>query len=207
MKEKRESYFWTSYADLMTSLFFVMLVLFALAVTLSFRAKREANATKNELEKIQEIYRATEDIDSNYFRYSPEYRKHILNVEVEFGLGETSMRNLSDFTRQELVNAGKSIKRLVDQTASDSVQYLLIIEGQASRDSYRQNYELSYLRAYTLIRFWERMGISFGQNCEVLICGSGDGKVSGTGIMREKQESKNQRFLIHLVPKIGIIQH
>ena len=48
MKEKRESYFWTSYADLMTSLFFVMLVLFALAVTLSFRAKREANATKNE---------------------------------------------------------------------------------------------------------------------------------------------------------------
>lgn len=31
MAHKQESYFWTSYSDLMTSLFFVMLVLFVLA--------------------------------------------------------------------------------------------------------------------------------------------------------------------------------
>ncbi len=34
MSNKKESFFWTSYSDLMTSLFFVMLVLFVLTIAL-----------------------------------------------------------------------------------------------------------------------------------------------------------------------------
>ena len=34
--------------------------------------------------------------------------------------------------------------------------------------------------------------------------GNGDGKLSGTGFMREKNESDNQRFLIHILPKTSI---
>ena len=34
MAQKKESFFWTSYSDLMTSLFFVMLVLFILVIVL-----------------------------------------------------------------------------------------------------------------------------------------------------------------------------
>lgn len=41
------------------------------------------------------------------------------------------------------------------------------------------------------------------KNCEVLICGSGDGRLSGTGLMRESKEVLNQRFLIHILPKPG----
>lgn len=86
------------------------------------------------------------------------------------------------------------------------IQYLLIIEGQASKDDYKENYELSYQRALSLKRFWEQYGIHFAdKNCEVLICGSGDGKLSGTGLMREQKEVLNQRFLIHILPKPGII--
>ena len=59
-------------------------------------------------------------------------------------------------------------------------------------------------RAYGLKQFWENNGIKFtATNCEVLICGSGDGRQSGTGLMREKTEKLNQRFLIHILPKPG----
>ena len=55
-------------------------------------------------------------------------------------------------------------------------------------------------------RFWEENGIVFNdENSEVLICGSGDGKLSGTGLMRETEEVLNQRFLIHILPKPGKI--
>ena len=86
-----------------------------------------------------------------------------------------------------------------------NIQYLLIIEGQASKIGPEAiNYPLSYRRAYGLKQFWENNGIKFtATNCEVLICGSGDGRQSGTGLMREKTEKLNQRFLIHILPKPG----
>ena len=80
------------------------------------------------------------------------------------------------------------------------------IEGQASKDGYAYNYELSYQRALSLKKFWEDNGLNFNdKNCEVLICGSGDGRLSGTGLMRESKEVLNQRFLIHILPKPGKI--
>ena len=40
-------------------------------------------------------------------------------------------------------------------------QYMLIIEGQSSKDYYTRNYELSYERALALIKFWSSNGIEF----------------------------------------------
>ena len=45
MAEKRESFFWTSYSDLMTSLFFIMLTLFVLVIVLLH--KRMENQQRN----------------------------------------------------------------------------------------------------------------------------------------------------------------
>ena len=51
------------------------------------------------------------------------------------------------------------------------------------------------------MRFWiEDSNIKFGNNCEILISGSGDGKLD-THSMREIKEQDNQRFLIHILPK------
>ena len=105
-------------------------------------------------------------------------------------------------------------KAFIDSTTvmHPGIQYLLIIEGQASRDNYPRNYELSYERAYSLKKFWEKGDKEGGpimftdKDCEVLICGSGDGKQSGTGLMRETNERLNQRFLIHILPKPGVIE-
>jgi hypothetical protein len=78
-----------------------------------------------------------------------------------------------------------------------------VIEGMASLDNYPLNYELSYKRALSLFRLWKSNGISFDPEvCEIQISGS------GTAGIREffgKEEFKNQRFLIHIIPKMGKI--
>jgi len=199
-KNKKESFFWTSFSDLMTSLFFVMLVLFVLTIAL-FEGKRRA--TEEQLEKITEIEEAINRIDTLYFNYSNVYKKHILRIRVNFPRGVSEINVIDNYTKTELVKAGRSIQSSLEKISLEypEIQYLLVIEGQASMDNYPRNYELSYERALSLSRFWRDNHIDFGNNCEVLISGSGIG-----GTMREREERLNQRFLIHIVPKPGIIE-
>ena len=48
MAEKKESFFWTSYSDLMTSLFFIMLTLFVLVIVL---LHKRMEATEKQLDE------------------------------------------------------------------------------------------------------------------------------------------------------------
>ena len=214
MKSANKSFFWASYADLMTSLFFVMLTLFIVVIIALVNARDEAIKLTKELQtkidKADELNNATRELDTNhseYFQYYPEHKKHKLGVDVSFSLGDASMNNISVTTKNDLIKTGRILQEFVNKTVNSNpqIQYLLVIEGQASRDSYIRNYELSYERALSLKRFWEDNGIVFNKNCEVLICGSGDGRLLGTGLMREKTETLNQRFLIHILPKPGKI--
>lgn len=220
-EKKSKSFFWASYADLMTSLFFVMLMLFVVAVVELNKKNVELQTTNTNIEiekdkleaqllKAQEIENATMGLESEYFEYKKEYKKHKLTIDVSFPTGESDIeRYVPESTKKDLLAAGNQAKEFIESTTKEhpGIQYLLIIEGQASKDAYSQNYELSYKRAYSLKKFWEKGGIQFtDQNCEVLICGSGDGKQSGTGLMRETNEKLNQRFLIHILPKPGVIE-
>lgn len=203
----------------MTSLFFVMLVLFILAVAVLNEGRQAAEQKEHDaVEKTQELERkilkadeisnATKELDPIYFEYIPKYKKHKLTVAVHFRKGSASLDDMPQKTLNELNYAGRELRRFVRHTTIKypEIQYLLIIEGQASWDLYKYNYRLSYERALALKSYWDRAGISFNtRNCEVLICGSGDGQLSGTGLMREAKESLNQRFLIHIVPKPGKI--
>lgn len=207
---KKESFFWTSYSDLMTSMFFVMLVLFVCVVALLHRRMTEIDAerkaTTEQLRVIKEIEEATHTIDTKYFEYRPEHKKHVLKIQVQFNKGSADIDDIDSETQEELISAGKSIQRFIERITAEhpEVQYLLVVEGQASRDKFSRNYELSYNRALTLKRLWESNNIDFGKKCEVVIGGNGDGKLSGTGFMREPIEAKNQRFLIHILPKTSI---
>ncbi|MDR1403048.1 MAG: hypothetical protein LBJ60_05020 [Tannerellaceae bacterium] len=212
-KVKKESFFWTSYSDLMTSLFFVMLVLFVLTIVILNKRMVQLNEQKDQvaraeriaqeqIDKIKEIEQATKDIDPTYFIYNETYKKHILNIPVNFPRGISTIHSIDLPTRQKLIEAGKAIQRLIhEKTKEYGIQYLLVIEGQASKDTYAKNYELSYERALNLRAFWNKEGLDFGRNCEVLISGTGVG-----GVMREPEEEKNQRFLIHIIPKPGVIE-
>lgn len=215
-EKKNKSFFWASYADLMTSLFFVMLMLFVVAVVQlnkeGDRVRGENENLKGKLEKAQEIEDATTGLDQNYFQYIDKYKKHKLTVDVQFPRGSAELSQVSQETLDKLKAAGDSARAFIDRTTNKytTIQYILIIEGQASREypkPYEKNYELSYERALALKKYWEHEGVTFAdKNCEVLICGSGDGTQSGTGLMREEIEENNQRFLIHILPKPGVIK-
>lgn len=219
MAEKKESFFWTSYSDLMTSLFFIMLTLFVLVIVL---LHKRMEATEKQLEEIKKVEASTKELGkSKNFSYRPEYKKYVLNVpcffeELKYEFGDLH----ADTVR--LRQAGNDIKQFLANNGS--TQYLLIIEGQASRNSEKwtdRNYNLSYQRAITLMKFWKNVcHIDFGTNCEIQIAGSGDGRYNfgytgGDGttrfheldktLMREKKEAANQRFVIHIIPK-NIIQ-
>lgn len=201
MTQKKESFFWTSYSDLMTSLFFVMLVLFVLVIVL---LHKRMEATEAQLQAIKEIAESTKDLDdSEYFELRPEYKKYQLTIQVRYPAGKSDLKDIiSDDKDNQLIQlayAGKEIKNFLDKHSEN--QYVLIIEGQASKDNYLYNYELSYQRALALMKYWiEDSNIKFGTNCEILISGSGDGKLD-TNSMRELNERENQRFLIHILPK------
>ena len=214
-KVKKESFFWTSYSDLMTSLFFIMLVMFVLVVVLLHNKITGLVDDINEYEKIEEIKKAINEINENYFEYSPEYKKHIFKLQVQYPTGVFDISKITNPNQlTKIKDAGKEIVQTIEKLARDNtvnIQYLIIIEGQASADNYNKddflnNDVLSYQRALGLRHFWERNGVSFTtlQNCELIVAGSGEG-----GVPRETpdwQNPVNQRFLIHIIPKPGIIK-
>ncbi len=211
-KKKRESFFWTSYSDLMTSLFFIMLTLFVLAIALLHREVvqigKDRDATEAELQKINEIRTAVQSIDSTYFSYDPAYKKHILKTEVKFQKGSADINDLDQATKNELLAVRDRIKDFLDDLMAKDrdASYLLIIEGQASKDNYALNNQLSYDRALSLFKFWfpnqkETTLQFYSLPCEVVIAGAGymEGKP------RADKNEDNQRFLIQIIPKPGII--
>ena len=160
-------------------------------------------ATEQQLLEIRKIEASTKDLSDEYFYYRKKKKKYVLTIEARYKAGEYDLNDISvsdkDSQLNKLYGAGKEIQRFLDNHSD--TQYLLIIEGQASRDNYQYNYELSYQRALGLMKFWiDEKGIEFGNNCEILISGSGDGKLN-THSMREQDEKENQRFLIHILPK------
>ena len=207
----KRSFFWASYADLMSSLFFIMLVLFVLTVVMLQKQMKEIEemkeATEAEMNKIKEIQNAINNIDSTYFAYNAEHKKHILKIDVGFQTNSADITDISEDTRQQLLNAGKAINRFIEEACQKyKAQYLLIIEGQASKDDYVRNNELSYERALALVNYWKSNGVYFNpEQCEVIVSGSGQ-----DGTLRIQPDVagnvKNQRFLIHILPKPGVIK-
>lgn len=182
------------------SLFFVMLVLFILVIVL---LHKRMEATEAQLQEIKKVEQSTKDLSRDYFKYRSDYKKYVLTIQVRYPAGKSDLKDMVSLDKggqlQKLADAGREIQDFLKNHSEN--QYILIIEGQASKDNYLYNYELSYQRALALMRFWiEDSHIKFGNNCEILISGSGDGKLD-THSMRETNEPQNQRFLIHILPK------
>jgi len=200
MKHKESNFFWTSYTDLMTSLFFVMLALYILTVAV---LRYQQKATEEQLKKIKEIQNATKALPQEFFQYQPEYKRFSLNQQIAFESGKAIIPLNK---RLYLIEVGRSIQKLVDNLKvkykDSNIKYLIVIEGMASKDNYSYNYQLSYERAFSLYNFWQDNNIKLDPSiCEIIISGSGIG-----GVGREKIEYKNQRFLIQIIPKIGTIE-
>lgn len=201
--EKKRDFFWLSYSDLMTSLFFVMLVLFVLVYTMQNKMIGELGEKGRELDRIREIEKTVNNIDTAYFKYDAENKKHILNMQFLFPKGSYDISKIVPDKRTELLKAGDVIKQLIlKYPEEENIKYLIVVEGQASKDNWVGNADLSYHRAQSLIKFWEQnnVGLDKLKNCEIIVAGSGE-----KGIPRTQPDigNANQRFLITIVPKIG----
>ena len=220
LKQKKESYFWTSFSDMMISLFFIMLVLFVLTVALLHKRmvdiENERKATQVQLDKIKEIEESIKNINSDYFAFDPQFKRHTLkDVKISFNTESANFNDIDDTDKLKLSNVGISIKNFVDEAIkkNPNVKYLVIIEGQSSKDNYyvdeyKNNDVLSFRRALALKKFWASKNglVNFDSNvCELIISGSGQNSPYRIKPDNWKQKD-NQRFVIHIIPKPGIIE-
>lgn len=234
---KSKSSFWPSYVDIMTTLFAIMLVLFAVSYSRFKIKQKELEAFKNKYEEIMSIYKAVDNIDPEYFEFNKDYLKHIFKIHVNYQTGAFTLDKLkqddpnsSEFNstqanaiRKQIIDAGEEIKHTIlnlqkNDSLRTDIKYLVVIEGQASADGYGNRYGiydpyynndvLSYQRALNLHKFWkEKANIDFTKmdKCELVIAGSGEGGVPRAERISPSNDSRNQRFLIHIVPVIGDI--
>jgi hypothetical protein len=202
MGKRKESYFWTSYADLMTSLFFIMLVLFCIVCVI---LQKRYEIQKNKYDAIERVVKSTKELGNNkYFEYNKQYEKYRLKINVFFPEKESDFKWLTQETKDRLNDVGDTIVNFFKKHKEN--KYLLIVEGQASINNANwmdRNYTYSFERAKNLMKYWiQEQDKKFGDNCEIQIAGSGDGRLNPNS-MRENgtNEKNNQRFLIYILPK------
>jgi len=213
---KKESYFWTSYSDLMTSLFFIMLVLFVLIIIVlhnyNKRKTEEMEATIARLNQIVQLEEQFEELSKSSALKYDEKKKMFVAKDFE---GIEIFFSNQDMIKSDYLptvdEVGKSIEQLVKNLyqKNPDLNFQLVIEGNAAipweqlrNKSYNSDnkdmYVLSYRRALALYLRWQSIGINLRDyNTEIIIAGSGF-----NGINRDKVEDNNKRFVIQIIPKI-----
>lgn len=207
MDGKSNGSFWPSYVDIMTTLFAIMLVLFAVSFS-RFKIKEQEQketldmlqSLVDEYENIITVYSTVGSIDSTkYFGYDEKYLKHLFTIDVEYQMKGYSIVNqlkldktdkiLADKKREDIIAAGKLIKETIlklenNSSINNNIKFLVVIEGQSSKVGFEggdwmNNYTLSYLRARYINEFWKQNGIDLEKipRCELIISGSGEGGV------------------------------
>lgn len=221
MKGKND-FFWPSFTDLMTSLFFIMLVLYVL----TYVQLKQKNIVLEEKVKIIETVEANlkplRD-DTALFQFEDQYNRYKLAFDVKFNTDGSSLVSDAEllnplYTRGRIKEAGQKLRSVIDglklkkdkEPGMKNVSYILVIAGYASKDKYSKsmvhNYDLSYKRALSLWAYWKyNVGIDFEAPeyknlIDLQISGNGWG-----GVGRLANEEDNQRFLIQIFPKIANI--
>jgi hypothetical protein len=246
---KKSNFFWVGFADLMTSLFFIMLVLYVVSFTLFTVKYEELEDTNSKMDSLivnlennkkllliqAEKAKIIDDVEKNLepliknsslFKYEEKYKRFTLGFDVKFKLGKSKINSTSLIRSNETIvkisNVGielqKTIDFLIEKKESNSnmknVSYLLVISGYSSElinENQYEEYERSYKRAYNLWSYWKNSGVDFEASkyeglIDLQISGNGWG---GVGRFERDpnnsyvNESKNQRFIIQIIPKIG----
>ena len=173
-RKNRES-FWPSYVDIMTTLFAVMLILFAVSYARFKLKEGQLEMLVNEYKDIIDVYSTVDAIDkTGYYAYDKQYLKHTLTVSIAYQDKEydISSKLQDDLTnkakanqvRKSIRKAGQVVQNIIsdlEKSSKDSknIKFLIVIEGQSSKipfddNDWQNNETLSYLRAKFLKKFW-----------------------------------------------------
>ena len=220
---RKNNFFWVGYSDLMTSMFFIMLVLFVMAigylqVKISENEKLIEELKIRELGLIQETERLEKLlnleeqfkplIDDNSFYYLPDCKKFIVRDLMGIEIFYPNQVVIKPEYVSRTISAGEKIDVILGELSEQNkgFSYLLVIEGNMANDFKNPKsidrsdfYLKSYERALAVYNLWLRNGINFRQhNVEVMICGSGL-----NGLCRDPVEENNKRFSIQIIPKVS----
>ena len=173
-RKNRES-FWPSYVDIMTTLFAVMLILFAVSYARFKLKEGQLEMLVDEYKDIINVYSTVDSIDeSQYYAYDSLYLKHTLTVSIAYQEKEYDISNklLYDLTdkvkadekRDSIAMAGKLVQKTImhlenSDDIGKNIKFLVVIEGQSSKipfndNDWQNNETLSFLRAKFLKKFW-----------------------------------------------------
>lgn len=227
-RKKNGDTFWISYSDLMTSLFFIMFVLFIVCIIKMKQVNNDLVTTSGKQKATIEQLKRILQLDSQFaelsksstLRYVEDKKmfvaKDFENIEIFYPFNSnTTMAHASEI-KPELLDkvdaVGKDLQTLLSTLHNQNPEfsYQLVIEGTAAipwnkKATHTFNpdnelmYSLSYNRALALYKRWRTKGLNLRQyNTEVIIAGSGF-----NGINRDdRNEDNNKRFFIQIVPKI-----
>lgn len=226
-KAKQKDPFWTSYSDLMTSLFFVMLVLFIVCLVKVGKTNRELEGKVEALDSLNHALNADNEDLRNILQLENQFKVLSESSSLEYD-SIKKMFYAKDFQEKEIFYPNDDkIKQeyfgVVDTVGRDLLQilqslnqnkdfnYQMVIEGNAAikwqnliSGNYNPDnvemYHLSYRRALALYLYWKSKDIDFRKyNTEVIIAGSGF-----NGNNRDNRvEDYNKRFIIQIIPKIN----
>ena len=123
MDGKNNGSFWPSYVDIMTTLFAITLILFAVSFSRFKIKQKQLQSLVDEYENIITVYSTVGAIDSTrYFGYNGQYLKHLFTVNVEYQQKEYRIDKLKlDITdteaannkRDSIIQAGNIVKETI----------------------------------------------------------------------------------------------
>lgn len=220
---KRNNIFWIGYSDLMTSMFFIMLVLFTMTIGYLLIKNSEIKKLNEELsireqgliqetDRLQKLLNLEEQfkplISDSSFYYLPECKKFIVRDLMGMEIFDPDEVIIKKEYIDRTIIAGRKIDAFLNELSSQdkSFSYLLVIEGNMANDIDNPRsidrpdfYVKSYARALAVYNLWLSQGINFRQyDVEVIICGSGL-----NGLCRDSVEENNKRFSIQIIPKVS----
>ena len=207
--KKKNDYFWVSFSDLMTTLFFVMLVLFVLTVVYLKIEQGKMEATIAQLEKIVQLEKQFEPLqqDGDFF-YLADCKKYVASDLMGEEIFESEETDIRPKFINSTIDVGKKLESFLNslEKKNPDFSYLLVLEGNMANTwdkRFNKNsdygFKTSYERALAVYNLWLENNINFRKsNVEVLISGSGF-----NGLCREEEEENNKRFSVQIIPKVS----
>ena len=175
MSKKSRDFFWLSYADVMTSMFFVMLVLYVVSFVLYQQKINELNKVITELGVAQDSikivadkYKIIETVEKNLeplkkdsllFSYNKQYKRYSLTFQIEFEenrfvINEYDLKNykktiivLNDVSSKLKEVITKLERQKKDSVEYKNISYLIVVSGSAS-DLKNDNTDDNYLLSF-----------------------------------------------------------
>jgi outer membrane protein OmpA-like peptidoglycan-associated protein len=208
MSKKHKDFFWMSFSDLMTSLFFVVLVLYVLTYVMLKEALDTANTTIEEQDKILQLKEQFKPLQEDKdFIYLQDCKKYISKELNSIEIFEPNKSTILEKYKLPTIKVGNKLEDLLKDLnkANAEFSYLVIIEGNMANTWDKKfntdsdyGYKKSYERALAVYNLWNNNNIDLRKyNSEILISGSGF-----NGLCRDEVEDNNKRFSIQIIPKI-----